>query len=555
MIEELHIENLGVLESAHVEFSPGLTVLTGETGAGKTMVLWSLQLLLGQRADSSKIRAGQSQAVVDGVFTIDPNVLDEFDLESETVVVSRKVSQSRSRAYLDRRPAPVSLLEDLASNLAVIHGQSDQIELRSPRAQREFLDKFGGASHADLVQRYTDAWNQAVNAKRALDEFSRGLDEAEAEIAQLRPVVQKVRSLDLVEGEDEALRLEAERITNVEELRNGLALAYRALVGEDGAGSVDAVGLATGQVAKLEGLDPKLAEISRRLNAQLVELETVRDDLAEYLEGLNADPSRLEYVHQRRRAITALLRGRALDIPALLKWTDEAEARLDDLERRDDRMAELQAELANAQRQVIEDGRKLSNERHKLAHRLSKLVDAELAGLSMKDARLLVEFKEREKPGPNGLEDIEMLLQAHPDANPAPLGSGASGGELSRVMLALEVVLAEHSEASATNLTYVFDEVDAGVGGRAAREVGKRLARLARDRQVLVVTHLAQVAAWADSHLLITKSGATTEVSRLTEEERIVELARMLSGSESSQTARAHAAELRSQVKVAQSRV
>lgn len=552
MIEELQIENLGVIERAHVEFSPGLTVLTGETGAGKTMVLSSLQLLLGQRADSSKIRAGENEAVVDGVFRVSPAILEQFDLTDETVVVSRKVSESRSRAYLDRRPAPVSALSDLAEHLAVIHGQSDQIELRSPRKQRELLDRFAGDAHADLLAQYAKAWNGAVAAKQTLDEFAQSLSDAESEIAQLSPVVQKVRALDPQPGEDEELRIEAERITNAEELRTGLATAYRALAGEDGS-SLDGIGIAASQVQRVENLDPKLAEISRRLLSQLVELEAVRDDLGDYLENLNADPQRLEYVHQRRRAITSLLRGRALDVPALLKWTDEAEARLADLERRDDRVSELEEELHASQALVLKIGKELSAARLKAAKELSKLVDVELAGLSMKGAHLLVELKTREKPGPHGLEDVEMLLQAHREANPAPLGHGASGGELSRVMLALEVVLAEHGQAGSESLTYVFDEVDAGVGGRAAREVGARLARLAKGRQVMVVTHLAQVAAWADSHLLITKEGATTQVGRLTEDDRITELARMLSGSETSETARAHAAELREQVKVAQS--
>lgn len=553
MIEEIHIENLGVIEEAHVEFGPGLTVLTGETGAGKTMVLTSLQLLLGQRADSTKIRAGEDEAVVDGVFTLDPKTDLSFDLEGEGVIVTRKVGSSRSRAYVDRRPAPVSALTELAPHLAVVHGQSDQIELRSASKQRELLDRFGGSESGALVNEYKNAWNAAVAANHAKDKFAQSLAEAETEIAQLRPAVDKIRALDPQDGEEEELRLEAERITNAEQLRTGLSAAYQILSGDDGSGVVDALGMAVNHIQRVEEYDPKLAEISHRALAQLVEIESVCDDLSDYLSSLNADPARLEYVHQRRRAITSLLRGRALDIPSLLQWADEAEARLDDLENRDDRMAQLEQELRDAQRRVIEVGQKLSQARMEAAKKLSVLVDEELSGLSMKDARLIVDLKRREKPGPHGLEDVEMLLQAHRDANPAPLGHGASGGELSRVMLALEVVLAEHGEKDSRHLTYVFDEVDAGVGGRAAREVGRRLARLAKDRQVLVVTHLAQVAAWADDHVVITKDGATTSVSQLTENERIVELARMLSGSESSQTARAHAAELRTEVKVAQS--
>ncbi|MDO5729883.1 MAG: DNA repair protein RecN [Actinomycetaceae bacterium] len=557
MIDELHIRDLGVIEEAHLELGPGLTVITGETGAGKTVLLTSIELLLGGRADTSKIRTGASEAVVDGVFTVDPLTLTALDIDSAgdgDVIISRRVGPSRSRAYLGRRPTPVTVLHELSPHLAVIHGQADQLNLRSATYQRELLDEFAGEQHMSLLADYRAAWKRAVHAKRARDEFEASLDEAESEIQQLVPVLETLDRLDLHEGEDDELRIEAERITNAEELRASLSAAYALLSGgTQGIGATDALGQASAHLQRSERLDPQLQQLTSRALAAGAELEALREDLSDYLDGLDADPARLDEIHARRRQITSLLRGRATTITELLNWAGTARERVTQWERKDDALAELTNELAEAQNEILTIGRSLSRSRHEAARSLSRHVDRELAGLSMKDTHLHVMLAPRERPGPHGLEDVSMELQPHTSATPVPLGHGASGGELSRIMLALEVVLAEHAPHAAHGQAYIFDEIDSGVGGRAAREVGRRLARLALSRQVLVVTHLPQVAAWATNHLLIVKNGGTTTVRELTNEERIVELARMLSGSESSTTARAHAAELLSQAKVAQS--
>lgn len=557
MIDELHIRDLGVIEEAHLNLGPGLTVITGETGAGKTVLLTSIELLLGGRADTSKIRNGASEAIVDGVFSLDPHTVTDLDIDGVTdtdVIISRRVTSSRSRAYLGRRPTPVTVLQELSPYLAVVHGQADQLSLRSSTHQREILDEFAGPEHSSLLQTYRAAWKRAVHAKRARDEFEASLAEAESEIAQLVPVLESIARLEPREGEDEQLRLEAERITNAEELRASLASAHALLAGgAEGLGAVDALGQASAHLQKGEHLDPSLHQLTSRALAAGAELEALREDITDYLNNLNADPVRLDEIHARRRQITALLRGRATTISELLEWATEAHHRVDQWERKDDALAELTAELEAAQQEILATGRSISRSRQEAARNLARLVDDELAGLSMKDAHLHVTLTARERPGPQGLEDVSMELQPHVDAAPVPLGHGASGGELSRIMLALEVVLAEQAPHASHGHAYIFDEIDSGVGGRAAREVGRRLARLALSRQVLVVTHLPQVAAWATSHLLIVKDGATTTVTELTDEERIVELARMLSGAESSTTARAHAAELLSQAKVAQS--
>lgn len=557
MIDELHIRDLGVIEEAHLDLGPGLTVITGETGAGKTVLLTSIELLLGGRADTSKIRNGATEAIVDGVFSLDQQTVTDLNIDGvidTDVIISRRVTSSRSRAYLGRRPTPVTVLQELSPYLAVVHGQADQLNLRSNTYQREILDEFAGPEHAILLQTYRDAWKRAVQAKRARDEFEASLAEAESEIAQLVPVLDAIARLDPREGEEEQLRLEAERITNAEELRASLAAAHDLLSGGvEGLGAADALGQASAHLQKGEQLDPSLQQLTSRALAAGAELEALRDDITNYLDNLNADPDRLDEIHSRRRQITSLLRGRATSINELLEWASEARYRVDQWERKDDAMAELTAELEAAQHEILATGRSISRSRQQAARELSRMVDVELAGLSMKDAHLHVVLTARERPGPQGLEDVSMELQPHVDAAPVPLGHGASGGELSRIMLALEVVLAEQAPHTSHGQAYIFDEIDAGVGGRAAREVGRRLARLALSRQVLVVTHLPQVAAWATKHLLIVKDGATTSVTELTDEQRIVELARMLSGAESSTTARAHAAELLSQAKVAQS--
>lgn len=560
MIDELHIRDLGVIEEAHVELGPGLTVITGETGAGKTVLLTSIDLLLGRRADSTKIRAGADEAVVDGVFSLNPEVITDLDLEGvddPEIIITRRLGTNRSRAYLGRRPTPLATLHELAPHVAVIHGQADQMNLKSSAHQRVLLDEFAGADNARLRSQYTQAWTAAVRAKRDRDAFEASLAQAESEIAELKPVLEKIDALDLHDGEEDELRIEAERITHAEALREALASAHALITGgnAEGLGASDALGQASAHLERAEQLDSSLSSLTSRILSVAADAEAIRDDIADYLDGLNADPQRLDDIHHRRRQITMLLRGRAADIPGLHEWAKEARVRVAQWENKDDELAQLNDALTSAQQEILATGRAMSESRRAAARKLASHVDRELAGLSMKGARLIVNVTPKKKPAPDGLDDIVMELQPHPDAAPVPLGHGASGGELSRLMLAIEVVLAERSPDQTHHHAYIFDEIDAGVGGRAARAVGQRLARLAQARQVLVVTHLPQVAAWATTHLMITKNGTTTTVKELTADERIVELARMLSGSETSRTARAHAAELLDDVKVAQSKM
>lgn len=546
MIEEVRIANLGVIARANVRFGDGLNVLTGETGAGKTMVLSSLELLLGRRADKATVRRGAERAEVDGVFRVDGAVASRVQdlggsVEDGELIVSRTVqAQGRSRAHLGGRPVPASVLEGLGDSLVTIHGQSDQVRLRSAATQRQALDSFGGVPHARLFAAYAAAWERAVRANRRLAEARGDAGRRAREIADLREITDRIAKLDLHPGEEDELVGEIERLANVEELRDAAAGARAILAGdEEHPGAADALESARESLRRAESLDRSLGELADRLQAAATDVETLAQDLAGYVEGLQADPERLSALHARRAEIHAVLRGRAASIAELQGWQRNALRRLAELEQEEGDPAQLQRELEDAQRGVLGAGEALSRSRAALAARLSSRVTRELQELAMRGARLTVRLHTR-KPGPNGLEDVAMELQPHPQMPARPLGQGASGGELSRLMLALEVTLSGAAPAR----TFLFDEVDAGIGGRAASAVGARLARLARTHQVIVVTHLAQVAAYADHHVVVARSGPTTTVRSVEGDARLAELARMMGGRDDSATARRHAEEL-----------
>lgn len=554
MIESISITNLGVIESTELAFGKGLTVLTGETGAGKTMVLTSLHLLLGRRADPGIVRKGCAQAHVDGIFLIPDALAANVEqtgaqLDDDELIVSRSVpAQGRSRARMGGRPVPAGILAEVTESLVTIHGQADQLQLKGTQAQRETLDAFGGPMHAQLVNEYTSAWADAVQAKKALDESLLSQEEREYEIATLRRATEAISTLDVQPGEEDELRAETERLTNIEDLRTLVSRAHSMLQTE-GEGAVELTRLALEEIRHATRFDRELDNYEVRLNSLRLELEAMAEDLGAYARTLEADPARLAALHERRAALRDVMRGRAADTSELLEWYESACERLKYLTQSSARPEERQRALEAAQQRVLRIGAQLSEARRALAEQLSSAVTNELHGLAMPNAQFLIEMSEH-KPAPYGLEDIVFLLQPHPDMNPAPLGQGASGGELSRVMLALEVTMGARSGSP----TYIFDEVDAGIGGRTATEVGRRLAQLALHKQVIVVTHLAQVAAWASKHLVVTKEGATTTVRAVHGEERIDEIARMMGADESSDVARRHAKELINAVNVQQSK-
>ena len=548
MIESLDISHLGVIESAHVDFGEGLIVVTGETGAGKTMVLSSLQLLLGARADAALVRSGADRLSVDGIFSVGEEVAARVEesgglVEGGELIVGRSVrAAGRSRAHLGSRPVPASVLTDIVGSMVTIHGQADQIRLTGEAAQRRALDQFGGEEHAAALEEYRAAFRNAVDVKHRLDSLRGDASERAEELEDLRAAIHQIEELNPTIGEEEDLVREAARLTNVEDLRAlvGMSLGY--LKGDDRGdftGAVEAARHAYAQLDDAARFDEAVAEFVGRARNQVLELEALADDVSAYLSRLDADPERLSQIHARRAAIKDVLRGRAADIEALLAWADEARCRVEELSSPGSDPETVERELVAAQERVLECGRRVTQARVRLAAQLAEGVNEELHALSMPDATLHIDC-EPTKPTSNGCETVVFRLQPHPHAPARPLGQGASGGELSRVMLALELMLGR-TEASST---FIFDEIDAGIGGQTATEVGARLKKLAQTRQVIVVTHLAQVAAFGDQHLVIEKNDGTTKVREVSGDEREAELTRMMGGDPHSAAARRHASQV-----------
>jgi DNA repair protein RecN (Recombination protein N) len=564
MLEEVRISGLGVIDDAVLELSAGFTALTGETGAGKTMVVTALGLLFGGRADPARVRPGAERAAVEGRLLVTPEVAREvedaggdLDENGTVLVLSRSVSaEGRSRAFAGGRSVPVSLLQVLADDLVAVHGQADQQQLLKPGRQRDALDRFGGPELAAVLSDYRRTFARHRAVREELDALTRAERERAAEAETLRLGLAEIEAAAPVAGEDAALLAEDERLSNADALHAAAAAAHEALAGDPASSSVDAsdvltlLGLAGRALDPVRSHDPVLAGLASRLSEAAYLLSDIAADLASYTESLDSDPARLAAVQERRATLGRLVRAyggaspQTADLAGVLDWAKQAGARLADLEGDTDKitaLAEQEAELATQVGSLAAD---LTALRSAAAERFALEVTLELTELAMPHASLTAVLTELDEPGPFGADDVEIRLAAHPGAPPLPLHKGASGGELSRVMLAIEVVFAGADPVP----TFVFDEVDAGVGGRAAVEVGRRLARLARSSQVIAVTHLPQVAAFADNHLVVEKSddGLVTAsgVTRLDQPARVRELSRMLAGLEDSEFGQAHAEEL-----------
>jgi DNA repair protein RecN (Recombination protein N) len=588
MLEEVRITGLGVIDDAVLELSPGLNVVTGETGAGKTMVVSGLGLLFGGRADPTRVRPGAERASVEGRLSVDAygpvakevqEAGGELDDDGSALILSRSVSaEGRSRAYAGGRSVPVSLLTYLADDLVAVHGQADQQQLLKPGRQREALDRFAGPGLAKLLTSYQRDYRRHQEVRSQLDELTSQARERAREAEDLRRGLAEIERAEPAEGEDSALLAEEERLSHADALHSAAITAHEALIGDPSSGSYQAADAVTLLAAARQALeaagqhDPALAALAGRLAEAAYLLSDVATELASYAESVEADPVRLAAVQERRAVLGRLIRefgsaagtggaagsGSAADsdsaaepaaavgggVSAVLSWAKQAGARLGDLDGDDARISELAEEEAALAATVAELAGQLTAARKEAADRFAADVTAELTALAMPHARLTLAVSPLRELGAHGGDEVEIRLVAHQGAPELPLHKGASGGELSRVMLALEVVFAGADPVP----TFVFDEVDAGVGGKAAVEVGRRLARLARLAQVIVVTHLPQVAAFADAHLVVEKaddgSVVSSGVTALDEPGRVRELSRMLAGLEESEFGRAHAGEL-----------
>ncbi|WP_066043230.1 DNA repair protein RecN [Herbiconiux solani] len=583
MIEELSIRDLGVIGEAVLPLGPGFTAVTGETGAGKTMVVSALGLLFGERADTGSVRSGASQAWIEGRILVDSAgiVADRVrelggEVEADGVdaagaggagagragsgaaaagtapdgelILSRSVSaEGRSRAVVGGRSAPISVLSELGSALVVVHGQSDQLRLKSQSAQRAALDSFAGPEFAARLTEYQTAYGRWQGHRAEIEALVTERSARLREADRLRAAVDEIAAVEPVEGEDAELTELADRLTNVEELRLAAAEAHEAISSETGE-NADTIGLVDAARRSLERVahhDSSLAPIVEALaNASFI-LSDAGTQLAGYVANLESDePGALDRIQERRAALTSLARKYGPELSDVIAYAAEAGPRLLELDSDSDRIEELTSlvddELAALERLAAE----LTELRRAAGTTLAAGVTEELSALAMPNARFVVEVQEREELGSSGRDLVQFLLRPHEGSEPRPLNKGASGGELSRVMLAIEVVLAAADPVP----TFVFDEVDSGVGGASAIEIGRRLAALARTSQVIVVTHLAQVAAFATNHLRVEKDldGPVTasNVVQLTGDDRLAEMARLLSGLPDSDSGLAHAAEL-----------
>jgi DNA repair protein RecN (Recombination protein N) len=585
MLEEVRISSLGVIDEAVLELSPGFNVVTGETGAGKTMVVSGLGLLFGGRADPSRIRPGAERLTVEGRLRTDPDghvarqvseAGGDLDDDGATLVLVRSVSdQGRSRAFAGGRSVPVSLLTYLSEDLVAVHGQADQQQLLKPGRQRQALDRFAGSGLGRVLGDYQRAYGRHQEVARELAELTTRARERAAEAEDLRHGLAEIERLEPADGEDIELAAEAERLSNADTLASAATIAHESLVADPSSASDEAadaltlLGTARRALEAAAAHDPALGELAGRLSEAAYLLSDLAAELASYAGSIEADPVRLAVVQDRRAELTRLIRTYgAVPVPrpelaaavpredpdeggpgepelsGVLAWAKGAATRLAELDGDDDRISALRQAEAELAASVRDLGGQLTAIRQEAAARFEQAVTAELTALAMPHARLSAVLTALPEYGPHGGDEVEIRLAAHPGAPPLPLHKGASGGELSRVMLAIEVVFAGADPVP----TFVFDEVDAGVGGKAAVEVGRRLARLARNAQVIVVTHLPQVAAFADTHLVVRKADdgivVSSGVARLDDSGRVRELSRMLAGLEDSEFGRAHAGEL-----------
>jgi DNA repair protein RecN (Recombination protein N) len=552
MITELRIADLGVIKDATIGLDPGLTVVTGETGAGKTMVVSGLGLLLGGRADPRSVRRGSERARVEGRFRIDnPGLLQRVadaggEMDDDELILARHVTAAgRSRAYLGGAQVPAGACAQLTAELVTIYGQAEQERLTEADRQRQLLDRFAGAVVLEPLVRYSALWSEDRAARTELAELRAEAQSRAREIDLLTFGLEEIERISPTGGEDVALAAEAARLQSADGLRESAQSAVHALAGpDDEAGGALAM-LYTARKAFEPAVSGDLAatQLGDRLAEASYQLTDLTADLARYLDGLDSQPGRLEQIAERRAQLSTLTRKYGSTCDEVLVWAADSAVRLTELGHSDERIETLTARLEELRTELTALGAQISVARREAAARFSELIRVELAALAMPHAQLSFEVSSADH-GPWGADRVDLVFAANPGSELRSLGRVASGGELSRVRLALEVVLAADREA----VTLVFDEIDAGVGGKVAVEVGRRLARLSQHAQVVVVTHLAQVAAFADRHYVVVKADdgqvTTSGVVLVADEDRAVELARMMAGLETTESAVAHASEL-----------
>ena len=561
-LEEITIRSIGVIEHSTLEISPGLTVLTGETGAGKTMILTALNLILGGKSDSSLVRTGSERLIASGRFSVPLELAESFEeaglqVEDGELILTRTVNaDGKSKATSNSISVPASALISASENLVEVHAQAANLNMTKAVKQRELLDRFAGAKLRTSLKQYQEHLRAYHDLKSRIAAMKKSIDSRDAQLQELREFVQTMTKLKAVRNEVADISMEIARLSNVEELRISTQMASSAIEDED-SGSLTTLGVARKSLDSSRNKDPEVEEIYQRISEAFFLVDDAKSVLSSYLSNLEADPSRLDYLNSRKAEINALIKkygsSQSVDeeLNALIDRYEGSKNAIADLEGGDERLKELEIELTSLKKSLVKAAKDLTEIRNESAASLATQVTAEIQQLSMPHTSFHVVIESADYTSLKesdftslGCDEVSMLIQAHKNGPLVALAKGASGGEMSRVMLALEVVLASTHPVG----TYVFDEVDAGVGGKAAIEVGRRLHALSKHAQVIVVTHLPQVAAWADSHFVVTKNsdGSVTEsnVTKVRDNQRIEEIARMLAGMESSTSAREHATEL-----------
>ena len=562
-LEEISIRNLGIIEQSELELGRGLNVLTGETGAGKTMILTALNLVLGGKSDSSLVRHGSERLVATAQFSITKDSKDQLDeigaeVDGSSLIVTRTVnSDGKSKASCGGVTVPAGTLADVTEPLIEIHGQSANSQIVKPARQRELLDRFGGAPVTSSLIEYQQRYSEYLELKERIKAMKASANKRDGEIAELEEFLAAWTKLKAVRNEPSSVEDEIKRLSSVEDLRIASSGAMSTLDSEE-SGALTLLHSARRFLDAAKGKDSKLEEIAERVAESLFILDDASSDLASYATSLEADPDRLDFLQNRKAELNLFIKrwGGAEsadeELVLLAAKAKSGKESIADLKGGDERIAELETELAKIKKSLLAAAQELSKARSVSAESLSQSVTSEIQALSMPHTRFFAEVISPDYSGALkesfftqlGCDEVSMQIQGQVDGPKIALGKGASGGEMSRIMLGLEVVIAKSHPVG----TYIFDEVDAGVGGKAAIEVGKRLHALAQNSQVIVVTHLPQVAAWADTHFVVKKSsdGSVVQsgVSKLGQSERVEEIARMLAGLEESSSAREHAAEL-----------
>jgi DNA repair protein RecN (Recombination protein N) len=555
-LEEISIRSLGVIESSNIEFNDGLTVLSGETGAGKTMVLTALGLVLGSKSDSDLVRIGAERATVTGRFAVNQKIASSINenggqIEDGCAVITRTVSaQGKSRVLIGGALTSASFVADLSDQLVEIHQQSSALRLTKPNVVRDLVDSFGGIS----LSNYLAVYDEFTTLQKRLSDLKSQLARRDIEIAELEQFVKAFSSVNPKPNEIEQIENEISKLGSVEDINQHLSTALNSLENDE-VSAINHLQQARKELDRVKDKDAALDLILDRYLELVLGFQDVTSDLTSYLASLEADPKRFEFLQNRKSEINNLIKkfgkgsDRSIAYEQLIEDGNNASLRIEDLSGGDARVKEIEQELNKVFNLLKKEGQKVSKLRAQAAIAMSQSATQEIKALSMPNGELTIKCQENEPDQissytASGINDLEILFCSHQGGKELPLNKVASGGELSRVMLAMEVVIAQTQSIG----TYIFDEVDAGVGGKAAIEIGRRLAKLSKNAQVIVITHLAQVAVWADHHLVVKKSegGSVTQsdVISLDEAGRKVEIARMLSGQEDSQTAQQHASEL-----------